>query len=323
MRKFTILVTGGAGFIGSHLVDRLLADNHRVICFDNFDSFYNPVAKFRNVSRNVDNPLFKLVSGNVTDPISLGKAFSCWKLDAVVHLAAQAGVRPSVQNPNLHFDVNVNGTVNVLEFCRKNEVDKFVFASSSSVYGNTPHVPFSEEDNTDHPLCPYAASKKAGELACYNYHSLYGLDVACIRPFTVYGPRQRLDMAIPLFTRSIYDQLELIVHGGKEVYRDFTYVDDVVSGILRILSRDHGYEIYNIGSGVPIGLKALIDTLEKLLDKKAVTKQGKLGEGEATRTYADITKAKEKLGYAPQYNIESGLTEFVNWFLEDRRKFVS
>jgi UDP-glucuronate 4-epimerase len=317
----TILCTGGAGFIGSHLVDRLLKENHRVICFDNFDNFYNPTLKWRNIEGVLDNPNFKLVSGNVTDPLSLEKAFNCWKIDAVVHLAAQAGIRPSVQNPGLHFNVNVLGTVNVLELCRKNEVGKFVFASSSSVYGNNPNIPFKEDAPSDYPLCPYAASKKAGELICYTYHHLYKMDIACIRPFTVYGPRQRLEMAIPLFTKLIYEGKQITLHDSSqgEISRDFTYVDDVVSGIVGILSMNHGYEIYNLGSNRTVCMQELIYALENRLKRNAIIKHAPLESGEALKTYADISKAQKKFWYCPTHTIYEGLDKFVVWFLEDRK----
>jgi UDP-glucuronate 4-epimerase len=313
----TILIPGGCGFIGSHLIDRLLKDGERVICFDSFDNLYNPALKWKNIEHNISNPNFKLISGSVTEPMSLEKAFSCWRIDAVVHLAAQAGVRVSVQNPALHSNVNITGTVNVLEFCRRNEVERFVFASSSSVYGNNPNVPWKETEVVTEPLCPYAASKKAGELICYTYHYLHKMDIACIRPFTVYGPRQRTDMAIPLFTRLIHHKAEMTVHGGDEVKRDFTYVDDVVDGIVKILSKKHGYEIYNLGSGKAILLSDLVFALENRLKKDAVIKHAPLMEGEATMTYADITKAKESFGYDPKHTIQDGLDKYIEWYLND------
>jgi len=311
----TILVTGGAGFIGSHLVDRLLAEGRRVICFDTLDT----IEKWENVRTHIDNPLYKVVGGSISDIASLSKAFSCWGIDAVVHLAAQAGVRPLAQDPCRHFNINACGTVNVLEQCRQNAVAKIIYASTSAVYGNNLTVPSKETDTTDSPLCVYAASKKAGELACRAYHALYGMDVAVIRLFTVYGPRQRSAMAIPMFTRSIYDGKEIVLQGGIEVYRDFTYVADVVSGIMGILYTDHGYEIYNLGSGEITGLKTLILALEERIGKKAITKRGPIGDGEATRTYADISKAREAFGYAPKFGIYAGLDEYVKWFLEDRK----
>lgn len=319
-----ILITGGAGFIGSHLTDRLLKEGHTIICFDNFDYFYSPELKWMNVQHNINNPAYKLVSGTITDVRAFEKAFAREPIDAIVHLAAQAGVRPSMQNPNLHFEVNVLGTVNALELCRKYNVKKFVIASSSSVYGNHPETPFKETHTVTEPLCPYAASKKAAELIAYTYHYLYDMDVACIRPFTVYGSRQRLEMAIPLFTRLIYNHQQLTVHGQGAMYRDYTHVSDVVDGIVRILQREHGYQIYNLGSSAPIPLNALIQEIWRNLHSTALKfvelpniTYGPEGIGEAKITFADITKAKEMLGYAPKMNITLGIAEYVAWYLQE------
>jgi UDP-glucuronate 4-epimerase len=310
----TIIVSGGCGFIGSHLIDRLLAEGNRVICFDSFDNLYDPALKFKNVEPHINNPNFRLISGSVTESESMEKAFSVWGIDAVVHLAALAGVRPSVQSPGLHFRVNVLGTVNMLELCRKNGVEKIVIASSSSVYGNNASIPFKESDASDRPLCPYAASKKACEEIGFTYHWLHKMDVACIRPFTVYGPRQRIDMAIPLFVRSIYEGKEITLHSPEKVSRDFTYVDDVVSGIMAILGRNHGFEVYNIGSGQSVNLNELLAHIERATGLKAKVKIGELGNGEADRTLADISKARKYLGYDPQFTVERGLVEYVKWF---------
>ena len=312
-----ILVTGGAGFIGSHLIDRLLAENHQVICFDNFDYFYNPVMKWRNLEQANKNPNFSLVSGNISDIKDLQKAFIVNQIDAVVHLAAQAGVRPSVQNSQLHFSVNVLGTINTLELCKDYNVKKFVLASSSSVYGNNDKVPFVETDNVDYPLCPYAATKRSAELIAYTYHHLYGIDIACVRPFTVYGPRQRLEMAIPLFTRLIYQNKEITIFGDGSTRRDYTYVEDVVSGIVKILERYHGYEIYNIGTSQTVSLMELIYEIENRLDRGARKKFEPIHVGEAKQTFADITKARYRLGYDPKFTIREGIKQYVDWYLQD------
>lgn len=311
------LVTGGAGFIGSHLIDRLLEEGNKVICFDNFDNFYNPVMKWGNVTPHVNNKNFKLVSGNVVDKRSLEKAFQEGKIDAVIHLAAQAGVRPSVQNPGLHFEVNVLGTVNVLEFCNKYNIKKVVFASSSSVYGNHLTVPWTEDLKTDSPLCPYAASKKAGELLCYTYHHLYNIDTACIRPFTVYGSRQRLEMAIPLFTKLIHSRKPLTVNGDGSTLRDYTCVFDVVEGIVRILGRYQGYEIYNLGTSILTSLTTLINEISTRLNVSPIINYSPAGVGEAKLTYADITKAHSHFGYVPEYTIQKGLDHYIEWYLKE------
>lgn len=313
-----ILVTGGAGFIGSHLIDRLILEGHSVVCFDNFDNFYNPIMKWGNVSHHATCKQFKLVSGTVKEPLSMEKAF-CNKVDAVVHLAAQAGVRPSVQNPNLHFEVNVLGTVNLLELCKKHGVNKIVYASSSSVYGNHPDLPFTETHTVDQPLCPYAASKKAGELICYTYHYLYGMDIACIRPFTVYGSRQRLEMAIPLFTKLIHQGKKITVYGDGTTRRDYTYVSDVVSGIMSILSKEQGFEVYNLGTSQTVSLNDLITMIWQRVGNSTppLLEYMPAGAGEAKMTFANIDKAKEKLDYSPKFNIDQGLDQYAEWFLKE------
>ncbi len=227
----TILVTGGAGFIGSHLVERLLTEGHRVICLDNFDPFYDPALKHRNLAQALRDSRFRLVAGDLRDEGLIGKLFQEEKIEFVAHLAARAGVRPSVQDPALYADVNICGTIRLLEACRKNRVRRFVFASSSSVYGNNSRVPFSEEDPVNSPISPYAATKKAGELLGHTYHHLYGLDVACLRYFTVYGPRQRPEMAIHLFTRSIHEGRKISIFGDENSLRDYTYIDDAIEGL--------------------------------------------------------------------------------------------
>jgi UDP-glucuronate 4-epimerase len=312
------MISGAAGFIGSHLTDKLLKEGHRVVCFENFDSYYDPTLKWRNIERHLKNPKYRVVSGNVADFETLEKAFSFWNIDTVIHLAAQAGVRPSLQNPALHARVNVLGTVNVLEKCRQHEINRIVYTSSSSVYGNSSTIPFREDDSTSLPLCPYAATKKSSELACYTYHYLYGFNIGIVRPFTVYGERQRIDMAIPLFTRSIYDGKAITLHGGREVERDFTYVSDVVDGICGLMENLNGCETYNLGSGKPIVVQDLVKKIETLLGKKAKIKKAPLGNGEATKTYADISKAQKAFGYSPKISIDEGLERYVKWFLEER-----
>jgi UDP-glucuronate 4-epimerase len=315
-----ILCTGGAGFIGSHLIDRLLLEEYHVTTFDNFDSYYNPVMKFNNVQHHIRNVNFRLLSGNVTDCHALERAFTVSKPDAVIHLAAQAGVRPSIQNPQLHCSVNIEGTVNVLELCRKYDVKKVIYLSSSSVYGNHPVLPFTETQNVSEPLCPYAATKKAGELLCYTYHHLYDMDIDCARPFTVYGSRQRTEMAIPLFTRLLYNEQPVTVYGDGSTMRDYTHVFDVVDGIVRMLRFSVGYQIYNLASSSPISLIELIKNINLLLGKDSHNIKincQPMGIGEACATYGDITKARSKLGYAPCMTIYTGLQEYIGWYLKE------
>ena len=313
------LVTGGAGFIGSHLVERLLAEGERVICLDNFDDFYDPEWKRRNVKEALRNPRFRLVEGDLRNEEILGKIFQEMKVDAVAHLAARAGVRPSIRNPLLYVDTNVRGTLNLLEACQKNGVRRFLFASSSSVYGNSPKVPFSEKDPVDNPISPYAATKKAGELLCHAYHHLYGLDIVCLRYFTVYGPRQRPEMAIHQFTRLIHQGQKISLFGMGNSKRDYTYIDDAVEGTMKALSREHGYEIYNIGESQTTSLIHLVQMIEERLGKKALINTLPEQPGDVECTFADIGKAEERLGYCPRMKIQDGLTRFVRWYLEENR----
>lgn len=317
------LVTGGAGFVGSHLIDRLLNEGHKVICFDNFDNFYNPIAKWGNVTPHINNKNFKFVSGNISDKRSLAKAFCGNEIDAVIHLAAQAGVRPSMQNPLLHYEVNVLGTINLLDLCVQNKVMKMVYASSSSVYGDHPQTPWTEDLKVDEPLCPYAASKKAGENICYTYHHLYGMDIACIRPFTVYGSRQRIEMAIPLFTKLIYQDKEITVSGDGNALRDYTCVLDIADAIMKILPKYQGYEIYNLGTSMPETLNDLIKEIAIRLNKTPSIQFVPIGIGEAKITHADITKAKNHFGYSPEYNIQKGLDHYISWFLKEVKNAIS
>lgn len=315
----TILVTGGAGFIGSHLVERLLTERHQVICLDNFDPFYDPALKRRNLAHALRDSRFRLVEGDLRDEGLIGKLFREEKIDIVAHLAARAGVRPSVQDPALYADVNIRGTIHLLEACRKNGVGRFVFASSSSVYGNNSRVPFSEEDPVNAPVSPYAATKKAGELLCHTYHHLYRLDVACLRYFTVYGPRQRPEMAIHLFTRSIHEGRKISIFGDGSSLRDYTYIDDAIEGTLGALSREHGYEIYNIGESQTIPLSQLIQALGEQIGKKALVEHVPEQPGDVKHTYADIRKAREHLGYNPKTDIREGLSRFIHWYLNEGR----
>jgi UDP-glucuronate 4-epimerase len=261
-----------------------------------------------------------LVAGDLRDEGLIGKLFQEEKIEFVAHLAARAGVRPSVQDPALYADVNICGTIRLLEACRKNGVRRFVFASSSSVYGNNSRVPFSEEDPVNSPISPYAATKKAGELLGHTYHHLYGLDVACLRYFTVYGPRQRPEMAIHHFTRSIHEGRKISIFGDGNSLRDYTYIDDAIEGTLGALSREHGYEIYNIGESQTIRLSQLIQALEEQIGKKAVVEHLPEQPGDVKHTYADIRKAREHLGYSPKTDIREGLARFVRWYLQEEGK---
>jgi UDP-glucuronate 4-epimerase len=307
------IVTGAAGFIGSHLCERLLKDGWTVVGVDNFDNFYDPQVKRNNIKDCPRNKQFKLVEADIRDSAAMDKVTGDG-VDVIVHLAARAGVRPSIAQPALYADVNVNGTVTLLEAAKKNNIKKFVFASSSSVYGNNKKVPFSEDDNVDFPISPYAATKKAGELICHTYHHLTGMAMTCLRFFTVYGPRQRPDLAIHKFTRLIKDGKSIPVYGDGSMMRDFTYVDDIIDGTVAGIKKCAGYNIYNLGESRPVTVNALIGEIEKALGKKAIIEQLPLQPGDVERTYADITKAHRDLGYNPNTDISEGLKHFVEWF---------
>jgi UDP-glucuronate 4-epimerase len=314
-----VLVTGGAGFIGSHLVERLLAEGHRVVCLDNFDDFYDPALKRRNLAAALKHLGFRLVEGDLRDEDGLEKLFAGEKFDLVAHLAARAGVRPSVEDPALYVDVNLRGTVYLLEACKRHAVRRFISASSSSVYGNSSRVPFSEDDPVNTPISPYAATKKAGELLCHTYHHLYGMDIACLRYFTVYGPRQRPEMAIHHFTRSIFEGKKISLFGDGSSRRDYTYINDAVEGTLGAFRREHGFQVYNIGESQTITLAELLAAIEEQVGKKAIIEHLPEQPGDVKLTYAEIGKARERLGYNPQTKIREGLARFVQWYLEEKK----
>lgn len=312
-----VFVTGGAGFIGSHLADRLLEEGKRVVALDNFDDFYNPALKRRNIQKARQHPRFRLIEGDLREPGLLEGLLQQEKFDVVAHLAARAGVRPSIQNPFLYADVNIRGTLQVLEACRKSGTRRLVFASSSSVYGNNSKVPFCEEDPVSRPISPYAATKRAAELMCHTYHHLYGMDIACLRFFTVYGPRQRPEMAIHHFTRLIHEGKKISLFGDGKSSRDYTYIDDIMDGTLGALSREHGFEIFNLGESRTVPLAGLVQAIEKQLGKKAVIEYLPAQPGDVEHTYADIRKARDRLGYEPHTDLEEGLARFVRWYLEE------
>ena len=306
-----VVVTGGAGFIGSHVCEALLARDWTVTALDNFDDFYDPVIKRRNLDACIGHDKFKLVEGDIRNEDQVDRVLA--DAEVVVHLAARAGVRPSIERPLLYEDVNVRGTAVLLEGARRHAVKKFVFGSSSSVYGNNEKIPFGESDRVDHPISPYAATKKAGELLCHSYGHLFGLHVTCLRFFTVYGPRQRPDLAIHKFCRLIEEGEAIPVYGPGDSQRDYTYVSDIVAGVLGAIERCDGYHLYNLGESEPIGLSELIEEIEKSLGKKA--KIDRLAEqpGDVRVTYADVSLARKDLGYEPSVSIGEGLGRFVEW----------
>jgi len=317
-----ILVTGGAGFIGSSVVDRLLARGDSVVCLDNFDEFYKPAIKRRNIEAALKSPNFKLIEGDIRDLGLLKKLFAEEKIDMVFHPAARAGVRPSIIDPMLYEDVNIKGTMNLLEMAKEHKLKGFIFASSSSVYGKNKKVPFSEVDSVDNPISPYAATKKACELICYTYHNLYNINITCLRFFTVYGPRQRPEMAIHKFTRLIDEGRPVPMFGDGLSKRDYTYIDDIVDGVIKAVDHNAPYDIINLGESQTTELRELIGFIEKNLGKKAVIESHPDQPGDVPITYADITKAKKVLGYDPQTKAEAGVKKFVEWYKENKEHLV-
>ncbi|OFW63126.1 MAG: epimerase [Actinobacteria bacterium RBG_19FT_COMBO_36_27] len=315
-----ILVTGGAGFIGSHLCERLIGLGSNVICIDNFDDFYDPRIKESNILGIAASKYFKLYRSDITDLPRIEKIFSENKIEMAIHLAARAGVRPSIQNPLLYERVNILGTMNILECCKKYKISKLIFASSSSVYGGNKKLPFSEEDNVDHPVSPYAATKKACELICYTYYDLYNIAIYCFRFFTVYGPRQRPEMAIHKFSRLILSGKEIEIYGDGSSSRDYTYIDDVISGIVNSLDRLKGFEVINLGNSKTVKLIDLVRMIEDLTEKKAHLRFTESQPGDVFATYADIGKAEKMLKYFPETNIKEGLKKFIKWYKEKKEE---
>jgi UDP-glucuronate 4-epimerase len=311
-----ILVTGGAGFIGSHLCGRLLNEGYTVISLDNFDSYYDPGIKIKNVEEMVKKfpDRFELITGDIRNPDHLQEALKKRPVRCVVHLAARAGVRPSIADPLLYQDVNVRGTVALLEACKTFSIGDFIFASSSSVYGENQKVPFSEEDLNLYPISPYGATKRAGELLCYSYHYLYGISTACLRIFTAYGPRQRPEMAIHKFTRLVDQGERIPMYGDGSSRRDYTYIDDLIDGILGVLHHHKGFEVYNLGESRTTSLKELIQLIEEALGKKAKIDMLESQPGDVSITYADISKAEKRLGYQPKVSMKEGIRRFVEWY---------
>ena len=307
-----VLVTGGAGFIGSNLCERLLAEKHRVVCVDNFDNYYSPEIKRKNISGFSNG--FVFYEADIRDTAALAGIFEKEKIDVVVHLAGKVGVRASLSIPKEYVEVNVVGTLNLLELSKEFKVKKFVFGSSSSVYGNNLKVPFSERDSADCPISTYAATKRAAELLCRAYHRLHGLPVVCFRFFTVYGPRGRPDMAIYKFTKLISEGRPVDRYGDGTSKRDYTFVSDVVDGITASLKKDFGFEIINLGDSNVVELNYLISLIENAVGKKAVISQKQLQPGDVDITYADISKAGKLLGYSPKVKIEEGIKKFVMWY---------
>ena len=314
----TILVTGVAGFIGSNTAKKLLENGNRIVGIDNLNDYYSQDWKKENIEELKQSPNFIFHQVDIRDLEALRGIAREEKIDAIIHLAARAGVRPSIADPILYEEVNVRGSINMLEVAREFEIKQFVFASSSSVYGNQQKTPFSETDNVDNPISPYAATKKACELIAYTYSHLYGINTIGLRFFTVYGPAGRPDMAPYLFTEAILNDKAINKFGDGTSRRDYTYIDDIVSGVIAALDLDHPYEIINLGNNTPVSLNDFISTLEKITGKTMKIKQVEMQAGDVEQTYADIAKAQKLLNYDPKTSFEEGLTKFVKWYQENR-----
>lgn len=312
----TILITGAAGFIGSHLTDRLLGKGDVVVGLDNFDDYYDPAFKRSNLRSARSNESFHLVEGDIRDESSLEDALATFGPDVIVHTAARPGVRPSLTDPMLYQDINVRGTLNVLNAARRGNVD-CVLASSSSVYGESSTPPFSEDLPADRPRSPYAASKRAVEVFAHAYSGGYGLNVTCLRLFTVYGPRQRPDMAIYKFTEAILNAAPIELFGSTSA-RDYTYVDDVIDGICAAIDNPHGYQVFNLGTTELTPLSQLVECLATLLEREPEIRELPEQPGDVHLTLADISRAEVQLGYRPRVRIEMGLQSFVEWYLRER-----
>ena len=310
----TILVTGGAGFIGSHLCERLLTLGHKVLNLDNFNDYYDSKIKEQNIKKALQHENYRLYRGDIRDNAILLDIFSSYEIQHVIHLAAMAGIRNSLKDPLEYIDVDIKGTVNLLENARKCNVSKFVFASSSSVYGINSKVPFSESDQVELQISPYATAKRAGELYCKTYHHLYGMSIACLRFFTVYGSRQRPEMAIHSFTGLIDKGKEIPVFGDGSSRRDYTYIDDIIDGILASMTVEYGFEIFNLGNSETITLRELISLIEKMIGKEAEIKFLPEQKGDVPITYADVSYSNSKLKYNPKVKIEEGIKRFVKWY---------
>lgn len=318
----SMLLSGTSGFIGSHVAEALLKKGYSVIGVDSFNDYYDPAVKRRNVSEIETTAKslgasFTLQEGDIRDADFIDRVFSNEKIDAVIHLAAYAGVRPSIADPRLYTDVNINGTVNLLEAMRKYGIKRHVFASSSSVYGNNKKVPFSETDPVDKAISPYAATKKAGEVICHTYHHLYDINTACLRFFTVFGPRQRPDLAIHKFLKLIMNGEPIPFFGDGSMRRDHTYIDDIVSGVIKALDWTDSsvpvYDIFNLGNSKTITLQELVETIETIVGKKAIINRFPQPPGDVDCTYADTSHSREVLGYEPTTDLYTGIQKEYEW----------
>jgi len=314
-----VLITGGAGFIGSHICEKLLSRGDQVIIVDELNDFYPPNIKRENLADIKKQGNYQFYQVDICNKEQMEKIFLKEKPDSIIHLAARAGVRPSLSQPILYEQVNVIGTIHLLELCRQMQVKNFVFASSSSVYGINSKLPFSETDPINQPISPYATTKRSGELLAFNYSHLYNIPITCLRFFTVYGPRQRPEMGIHKFTRKIFNNEPIEIYGNGESRRDYTYIDDIVTGVINALDRIKTFAIYNLGESSPINLSDLVLTIEQAIGKKAIIKYLPEQPGDVPVTFADISLAKRELDFDPKTDIKTGISYFVDWYKE---KFI-
>ena len=314
-------ITGGAGFIGSTLSEKLIKEGHKVIAIDNFCDFYDTKIKENNVKELIKEPNFKLYRKDIRDKEAIKQIFDENKIDIVMHLAAMAGVRPSIENPVLYQEVNCMGTQNILEEMKAHNIKNLVMASSSSVYGNCKEVPFREDMIVDFAISPYAATKKANEVMTHVYHKLFNMNVIMLRFFTVYGPKQRPDLAINKFTRLMLNNEEIPMFGDGSTSRDYTYVADIVDGIIKscnyVMENENVYEILNLGNSSPVSLKEMINTIAKVIGVEPKINQLPMQPGDVDRTFADVSKAKALIGYEPKTSFEEGIRNFVNWYKQN------
>ena len=318
----TYFITGGAGFIGSTLSEKLIEQGNKVVVIDNFCDFYNPKVKENNIKKLIMNNNFKLYREDIRNRQAIKRIFDENEIDVVMHLAAMAGVRPSIENPILYQEVNCLGLQNILEEMRTHNVKNGVFASSSSVYGNCKEIPFKEDMIVDYAISPYAATKKANEVMAHVYHKLFDMNIIMLRFFTVYGPKQRPDLAINKFTRLMLENKEIPMYGDGTTSRDYTYIDDIVDGIIKsckyVLDNDKVYEILNLGNSSPTSLIQMINTIAEVINVTPKIKQLPMQPGDVDRTYADISKAKKIIGYVPKTTFKEGIKQFVNWYIENK-----
>jgi len=315
-RPGRVLVTGAAGFVGSTLVERLLAEGREVVGLDSFDPFYPEAEKRRNLAAASASPAFRLVEGDIRDAGAVGKALAAVPVNGVIHLAALAGVRPSLERPALYADVNVHGTAVLLEQAVRHGVERFVFASSSSVYGEREKGPFREDDPVERPISPYAATKRAGELVAHTFHHAHGIGITCARIFTAYGPRQRPDLAIRKFADRMRRGESIPIFGDGSAVRDFTYVEDLVTGLVAALDTDLGFSILNFGGGRTVSVIEMVRLLERELGVEARIDWLPRQTGDVSRTEADVGRARQALGFAPRTSFEDGIAAFVRWLSE-------